>query len=226
MADDLRQHEQEADIERIWTIVYSDMITNLMLFFLMLYGLSRMTGDARKDIMQSMENKFRGKSAVEARAQKVLKNVKEEEAAAKVSSMMERQGLDKYTSVEINEKQIKITLTVPVLFGSGDASLTPQAKEALGAVAKVLVAVPNTVVIEGHTDNLPMSGGAYPSNWELSVARAYSVIEFFTKDKGIAPQRFVAAGYGEYRPMALNDTPEGRAANRRIEILMLRQSEN
>jgi chemotaxis protein MotB len=223
MADDLNQQEQDTTIERIWTIVYSDMITNLMLFFLMLYGLSRMGVAARGEIMKGMQDKFRGKTAVEFKAQKVLSNIKDEEAVQKVNSFMEKQGVNKYTSVEINEKQIKITLTIPVLFASGNANLAESAKTALGEVAKVIQSVPNTVVIEGHTDNIPVSQGPYPSNWELSVARAYSVIEFFVKEKKIDPSRFVTAGYGEFRPIAANDTPEGRASNRRIEIVMVRK---
>jgi chemotaxis protein MotB len=96
---------------------------------------------------------------------------------------------------------------------------------ALAGVSKVLAAVPNKVIIEGHTDNQPLAGGKYPSNWELSVARAYSVIEYFSKEKGISPERFIAAGYGEYRPVASNETLEGRAQNRRIEIVLLRKSD-
>ena len=212
-------------IERIWTIVYSDMITNLMLFFLMLYGLSRMSAGARHDIMQNMQEKFRGRTDVEARAQRVMKNVIEEDAASKVSALMEKQGLEKYTSVEVSEKQIKITLTVPVLFKPGDAELAANAKAALDGVSRALAAVPNKVIIEGHTDNQPLAGGKYPSNWELSVARAYSVIEYFSKEKGLSPERFIAAGYGEYRPVASNETLEGRAQNRRIEIVLLRKSD-
>jgi len=223
MPDDFSQHEQDQAIDRIWTIVYSDMITNLMLFFLMLYGLSRMGGDARSEIMKGMQDKFRGKSEVEFRAQKVLKNVKDEEAVEKVNTMMERQGADKYTSVEINEKQIKITLNIPVLFASGSAELADSAKSALGGVARVIASVPNTVVIEGHTDNMPVGQGQYASNWELSVARAYSVIEYFVKQDRLDASRFVAAGYGEFRPVSPNDTPDGRAANRRIEIVLVRK---
>lgn len=222
--DDLHQHEQDTAIERIWTIIYSDMITNLMLFFLMLYGLSRMSGDARNEIMKNMQEKFRGRADIEAKADKVLKNMKEEDAAAKVSSMMEKQGLNEYTSVEINEKHIKITLNIPVLFGSGEAVLNLSAKDALASVSKILAAVPNKVIVEGYTDNQPVGRGRYQSNWELSVARAYSVVDYFVSERKLSPERFVVAGYGEYKPVGDNTTPEGRAENRRIEILMIRKS--
>lgn len=222
--EEVQQREQDSAIERIWTIIYSDMITNLMLFFLMLYGLSRMTGDARSEIMKNMQEKFRGKADVEARAQKVLKNMNEEDAAAKVTSAMEKQGVNEYTSVEINEKQIKITLTIPVLFASGDAMLTDQAKKVLAGVAKAIGSVQNKVVIEGHTDNMPIKSAKFRSNWELSVARAYSVVDFFVTERKLDPGRFIVAGYGEYKPVADNKTPEGRAENRRIGILMVRKS--
>ncbi len=81
---------------------------------------------------------------------------------------------------------------------------------------------PNDIIIEGHTDNVPITGGKYQSNWELSVARAVSVIDFFT-DRGIEPKKLVAGGYGEFHPAYPNDTPEHRARNRRIEITILRQ---
>ncbi|MFH1368661.1 MAG: flagellar motor protein MotB [Elusimicrobiota bacterium] len=223
-SEDFQQREQENAIERIWTIIYSDMITNLMIFFLMLYGLSRLSGDARSEIMKNMQEKFRGRADVEARAQKVLKDMKEEDAAAKVTSMMEKQGVDQYTSVEISEKQIKITLTIPVLFASGESYLTNEARKVLYGVSRILASVPNEVIIEGHTDNISVKSAKYQSNWELSVARAYSVVEYFTSVSRLDPGRFVVAGYGEYRPVADNSTPEGRSTNRRIEILMIRKS--
>ena len=219
LVDAQQQHEQE----NIWTTVYSDMVTNLMLFFLMLYGLTRLSGDVRSDIMKGMEEKFRGKADVEARAEKVLKEVREEETAKKVGRLMEKEGLDRYTSVEVSEKQIRITLNVPVLFGSGDADLTEYAKNTLAGVSRIIASGPNTVIVEGHTDNIPLTAGMqYSSNWELSVARAYSVIEYFVQEKQLDPVRFIAAGYGEFRPVDANDTPSGRSRNRRIEMVMLR----
>ena len=218
-----RHYQTDSDEEKIWMTVYADMITNLMLFFLMLYGLSRMSAEARLDIMKGMEQKFRGRTDVEARAERIMKEVREEEAANKVSSIMAKEGLEDQASVEISEKQIKITLNIPVLFAAGDIKLAGQAKQTLAGFAKVLSAVQNKVVIEGHTDNQPVTRGAFLSNWELSVARAYSVIEYFVMDKGIDPARFIAAGYGEYRPVAPNDSPEGRAKNRRIEMVMIRK---
>lgn len=197
------------------------MVTNLMLFFLMLYGLTRMSADMRSDITKGLEKKFRGATYAEVRAEKIVKKFTEEETASKVSDLAQNEKSG-YTSVEINEKQIKITLNSPVLFTPGSAKLPDATKIALNDVAQIIKPVPNTIIIEGHTDNIPISRGQYATNWELSVARAYSVIEYFVKSKNIAAGRFVAAGYGEFRPVEGNETIEGRSRNRRIEIVMVR----
>lgn len=219
-----RVYQTDTEEERIWLVVYSDMITNLMLFFLMLYGLSRMSIEDRQNIIKGMEQKFRGRADVEMRAERVLKDVKEQNTAIKVKNLIEAQDMKENTSVVVNESQIRITLNVPVLFRSGEAELTDSAKVPLNAVARILSGIPNKVIIEGHTDNKPVLKTKYLSNWELSVARAYSVIEYFINEKGLDSSRFIAAGYGEYRPVASNETQEGQAKNRRIEIVMVRES--
>ncbi|MEW6556331.1 MAG: flagellar motor protein MotB [Elusimicrobiota bacterium] len=218
MADRRETDSQEGNI---WTTVYSDMVTNLMLFFLMLYGLTRMSADMRADITKGLEKKFRGATSAEFRAEKVVKKFTEEETATKVSELVQNEKLE-YTSVEVTEKQIKIILNSPVLFNPGSAELPAATKIAMKDVARIIKPVPNTIIIEGHTDNRPITRGQYATNWELSVARAYSVIEFFSVVFGIPESRFVAAGYGEFKSVASNETEEGRARNRRIEIVMVR----
>jgi chemotaxis protein MotB len=111
---------------------------------------------------------------------------------------------------------------LPVFFPLGSADLTSSARDALKRLVTPLKNFPNDIIIEGHTDNIPIHGGRYPSNWELSVARAVSVIDFFT-ERGIAQKKLVAGGYGEYHPLHPNDSDENRAKNRRIEITILRQ---
>lgn len=180
-----------------------------------------MSADMRSDITEGLEKKFRGATSAEVRAEKVVKKFTEEETASKVSDLA-RSEKSEYTSVEINEKQIKIILNSPVLFTPGSAQLPEATKIALNDVAKIIRPVPNTIIIEGHTDNMQIFRGRYATNWELSVARAYSVIEYFIRNKSIPAGRFVAAGYGEFRPVESNDTDEGRAKNRRIEIVMVR----
>lgn len=123
--------------------------------------------------------------------------------------------------VELTELRGRMTVKLKdkILFSSGSARVGKEGQEALAAVAGVLAGVEGKVIrVEGHTDDVP-SGGAFPTNWELSTARALAVVRFL-QSKGIDPSRLAAAGYGEYRPIAPNDTPEGRSQNRRIEILL------
>ncbi|MCX7910505.1 MAG: OmpA family protein, partial [Endomicrobia bacterium] len=110
----------------------------------------------------------------------------------------------------------------PVLFDIGKAELKDTALSVLSEVAESLKPVSNEIVVEGHTDNLPIYGGRYRSNWELSAARAFSVRDYLIK-QGIDERRISCVGYGEYRPVAPNDTEENRAKNRRIEIKIIKK---
>jgi chemotaxis protein MotB len=130
---------------------------------------------------------------------------------------------DKQVKLQMMEKGLVVTFMTDILFDSGKAKIKPEAYPALDKVAKVLKEnVPNlNVGIEGHTDNQPIKFSGWKSNWELSTARALSVLHYLTDVKGIEPERVSAIGYGEYRPVASNKTKEGRHLNRRVEIVIL-----
>ena len=115
---------------------------------------------------------------------------------------------------------VHIEVASGVLFPSGSARLTPEAMPVLERLAQVLRTVPNPVRVEGHTDNVPIRTTLYPSNWELSAARAASVVRLFER-LGVDPGRLIAVGYGEHRPVADNATPEGRRRNRRVVVVVL-----
>jgi chemotaxis protein MotB len=115
---------------------------------------------------------------------------------------------------------IAIEINASVLFASGQASLEPGSVKALRAVGGVLAKVPNDIQVEGFTDNTPINTVAFPSNWELSTARASSVVRLLA-ESGAPTDRLVAVGYGEFRPVDTNSTPEGRARNRRVTIMIL-----
>lgn len=124
-------------------------------------------------------------------------------------------------TVSIEGGRIVINLPDEVLFRSGSATLGDKGKGALAPIAAVLARfTERRFQVEGYTDNVPIKSERYATNWELSAARALSVVHLLI-DEGVAPQNLSAAGFGEYRPRATNDTPEGRAQNRRIEIVML-----
>jgi len=108
-----------------------------------------------------------------------------------------------------------------LMFASGEAELSAEAKRILGSLGDFLNSISNDIVVEGHTDNVPIMKKRFPSNWELSVARATNVVRYLV-EIGISPKRLAAVGYGETRPLYPNDTEEHKAKNRRVEILILK----
>jgi len=125
----------------------------------------------------------------------------------------------------IDERGLRIRFTDPLLFDLGRADLRSESVGLLRNVSDVLAALPNFIEVEGHTDNIPIRTSIYKSNWDLSAARSCEVLRFLIQEGGIEPTRLAAAGYGEYKPIALNDTPDNRRKNRRVEILVLNEEE-
>lgn len=119
-----------------------------------------------------------------------------------------------------NKDSVEIEINSSVLFGSGSSNLASEANTVLSALANTLKHLPNRINVEGFTDNLPIKNRIFPSNWELSAARAATVVRLFS-EYGVEPSRMASIGYGEHRPVASNDTADGRALNRRIAILVL-----
>jgi len=198
----------------IWLTIYSDLMTNLMLFFLMLFGTSRMATDIQKTIYKSIRMEF-------VRKEEILVE-KEEEAIKRMVDYVEERRLSGFATVKVSEQRVRIMLADPVLFDLGESELRPSAIPVLHQVAGLLKDIPNAVLVEGHTDDKPIVGGKFHSNWELSAARAFNVIRYFIEDENIQPERLSAVGYGEYRPLYPNDSEENRAKNRRIEINIVR----
>ncbi len=198
----------------IWLTIYSDLMTNLMLFFLMLFGTSRMAIDVQKTIYKTIRTEFSRKEVIFVK--------KEEEAIKKMVDYVEEMRLRGFATIKVSEQRVKIMLANPVLFDLGESELKPSAIPVLHQVAELLKDIPNAVLVEGHTDDRPITGGDFRSNWELSAARAFGVIRYFIEEENIPPERLSAVGYGEYRSLYPNDTEENRAKNRRIEINIIR----
>lgn len=126
---------------------------------------------------------------------------------------------DDLIRVKRNDLWVEIEIKSSILYRSGSAHLSRKAVPVLRKIAKTLAKFPNQIQVEGFTDNIPIHTPTYPSNWELSAARAASVVNLFTKE-GISPGRLSAIGYAEHKPIASNDTAEGRSKNRRINIVV------
>lgn len=120
-----------------------------------------------------------------------------------------------------SDKGLVIRVNNTMLFDEGSAIIKKDAEKPLNEIIKVLTKIDNPVIIEGHTDSIPIKNAKFPSNWELSTARATNIISYVMKNGGISPKRLSAVGYGEYMPVADNTSISGRMLNRRVDIIVL-----
>lgn len=132
------------------------------------------------------------------------------------------QGLVK---INMQGDRVEVQLSSKMLFSSGSASLALEARKALRDIAIIIRPLDNEIMVEGHTDDIPISTQAFPSNWELSSSRAAAVVDYMSRE-GVDPSRMAAIGYGEFRPISSNDTPEGRAKNRRVTLVLKSANSN
>ena len=152
-----------------------------------------------------------------AQAKKCRKKLEDE-----IQSLADNESIKKNISVFSDERGIVIRILEKAFFDEGKADLKERAKGALGKIVPVVRNIDNQIRIEGHTDNVPINNNEFRSNWELSARRATEVVSYFIEKYDFPPERISAVGYAEYRPVAVNDTPENRALNRRIEIIIVK----
>lgn len=144
-----------------------------------------------------------------------------EQLKEQLDAVFAESNMSASVSTHIDTRGLVITLNNAILFDSGSADIKDSNTEALLHIAKIVNTLDNYIRIEGHTDNVPIQSSAYPSNWELSTARASRVVRLFVDEGNVAPDKVMAVGYGEFKPIADNSTPEGREKNRRIDIIIL-----
>ncbi len=144
-----------------------------------------------------------------------------EQLKDELDAKFQKDDMSSVVTTSIDMRGLVISLNNAVFFQSGSAEIRKDNEDALIEVAGMVNSLNNYIRIEGHTDNVPMHSTLYPSNWELSTARAVSVVRLFVDKCNIEPEKLVAVGYGEYKPVADNSTAEGRTKNRRIDIIVL-----
>ena len=199
----------------IWLTVYSDLMTNLMLFFLMLFIIEKMPDESKTKIY---EGYLKGNVA----SKSVGKSIEKIRQAMVADSIVEIKLKDAEVTQE-SKGVVRITLKSPVLFGSGDINLTKEAKDVLKEIGNVLKVTKGKIIVEGHTDDTLISGGKYIDNLDLSVKRAISVVNYFVENEKFPENRFIAAGYGEFKPLDKSKDQIARSKNRRIEILIMEE---
>jgi len=237
-----RRHQEEHENHERWLVSYADFITLLFAFFVVMYSISSINEGKYKVLSDSLTGVFNQPDRAikpipigEERPRTTTPDVSEVEepsASAPPSDPLQdiAQGMrdafgdmimsDQMT-VRGNELWVEIELNSSLLFPSGDAVPTDRAFTIIEKIAKILAPYENPVHIEGFTDNLPINTQQFPSNWELSTARAASIVRMLAMD-GVNPGRLAAVGYGEFQPLADNATAEGRTRNRRVVLVISR----
>lgn len=229
MARRKKQHNEE-NISRgapAWMVTYGDLMSLLLTFFVLILSFSSI--ELRK--FQMALGSLKGALGVLPREQSVMvqwdpvvpqlsdfQRKRIQKVISELRRMVKQSKIDKQVILNATQNGIIIRIDSPILFGLGKASIKPGAFPILDKIAEIARETPNSIRIEGHTDNLPIHNSQFPSNWELSAARALSVLRYFLNQGNIAPERLAAVGYGEYHPLVPNTTPENRAKNRRVEI--------
>jgi len=245
------EHEEHENHER-WLVTYADMITLLMVLFIVLFaigqtdlekfrklqeGLAESFGNEAPGVLETgsgllndessfgAERSAEAEAALEARdhARQAIARDRAalEQTQATLDERLTAAGVRQDVELRIEERGLIVTIiTDQILFEPGSDAILGAGQSIIGPIAEAVADLPNAVSIEGHTDNTPISSGRFASNWELSTARATSVLRLLQLASGIAPERLSAAGYADTRPIADNTTVLGRAANRRVEVVV------
>ena len=213
--------EDEDDLAAFWLITYSDMTTLLLAFFLVIYAFTVLGEHKKEKLIDALNMVDSGGDVTEVAAS--MKTL--ETAAEEIAAMLGKDATGEKPWVKATEAEVTVGLPASITFASGQAELTTEAEGHLRRAAALLADIPNPIRVEGHTDNVPVGGGVFKSNWQLSVARAQSVVRLFMS-QGLDPRDLQVVGYADTRPLQTNDTSEGRRANRRIEIQLIRTEED
>jgi chemotaxis protein MotB len=236
-----RRHQEEHENHERWLVSYADFITLLFAFFVVMYSISSINEGKYKILSDSLTGVFNQPDRAikpipvgdeRPRTTEPDRSLVDEESAQSsaddlqniASSVREAFGnliQSEQLKVSGNELWIEIELSSSLLFTSGDAIPNNAAFDIIEKVAKILAPYENPIHVEGFTDNLPIQTAQFPTNWELSTARAASIVRMLAMD-GVNQSRLAAVGYGEFQPVADNTTVEGRGRNRRVVLVISR----
>jgi chemotaxis protein MotB len=221
------KHPEHENLER-WLISYADFITLLFAFFVVMWSM-RVDPPKMIPVIEGIKRAFSSFGEKTAAQETVVALAQSGGSPAiftvepmyqSIQEGMKKIGI-KGSSVSKVKRGVVIRIPDEALFAPGRAEINEGFKETLDKTGMLLNDLPNQIQIEGHTDNVPISTAVYPSNWELSTARATAIMRHFVERNAIVPERFAIAGYSEYHPIDTNETMDGRAKNRRIDILVI-----
>ena len=232
-------YETKTGHER-WLVSYSDFITLLFAFFVVMYSVSQVSEQKYRILSDTLSSAFEGKIPVDPKNKETLEHQAQNDLgtvsgispdaisdqnkmiASKIQQTLVNLANPDDVTISATEDWVEIEVNANLLFPSAKADPSNEAKDIFKKMAVILSAVPNEIEVSGHTDNIPIRTTQFRSNWELSAARASSVVRLLAEG-GVSPTRLSAVGYGEFRPEASNDAEQGRAKNRRVVLRVARQ---
>ena len=226
------KHEEHENHER-WLVSYADFITLLFAFFVVMYSISSVNEGKFRVVAQSIVealNPLINMSASPLTFQPESRGGPTSTRAISIDMALYKKLSEKIMAtdttgrvkVEQGERGVVVSMKDTMLFQPGQAVVLPEARAMLIPMATVLRDFPHQIRIEGHTDNVPIHTKEFPTNWELSAARALNITRFLAEGGHLPPERLAASGYAEFHPVASNDTPEGRSQNRRVELVLFK----
>lgn len=213
-----------------WLTTFSDLMSLLLTFFILLFSMSSVDSAKFAHASSSLQLALSGgggdTSIVEGPTGDMpILSGGQQAVYDQVNEYVAQEGLGDKVSINADERGVYVDIKEAILFESGSAEIKKSGIEVLEQLKGLINNFDNDIVIEGHTDNVP-STTEYPTNWELSTARAVSVVRYLTEIQGIDAKRVSATGYGEYRPMVPNDSIKNRAANRRVNLFIVFEEES
>lgn len=235
--------EEETDQHDRWLVSYADFMTLLFAFFVVMYAISSINQSKYRVLSNALGSAFGSERIMIDERELLLQQPQRTPPIImprpRASDGLMRREREKMTGMArdllkalaplVNQGKVRVTesgrgisieINDSILFAQGDARLTTESSEVLKAIAGVLSADNHAIQVEGHTDNVPINKGQFPSNWELSAVRASGVVRLFA-DSGIAENRLTAIGHSSTQPVAPNDTADGRLRNRRVQVMVL-----
>jgi chemotaxis protein MotB len=226
--------EEEEEGAPAWMVTFGDLMSLLLCFFILMLSFSEMDRSKYRVVSGSLKNAFgmqrkkpvfespKGQKMVAKEFDQAIILIKVHDVVDSIRDEMEDefQEFKKYVEVSVEQNQVTIRLLGEATFDTGQAKLKKEFEPLLLKIGDVLSKTKGELIIAGHTDNVPLQGGPFKSNLGLSMARAGTVAEFLLKSTTIDPSKLSTMGFGEYRPLASNDTEEGRQKNRRVEIIV------
>ena len=218
----------------LWVVTFGDLMSLLMCFFVLLLSFSEMDRNKYRIVSGSMKNAFgiqrkkpvfespKGQKMISREFEQSIVMVKVKDVIEPIKEQLEEKFQEFKESIEIavEEDEVTIRMMGEATFGTGRANLRQEFVPLLLKIGEILSKTTGEIIIAGHTDNVPLSSGPFRSNLGLSMARAGSVAEHLLASTSIDPKRLSTMGFGEYRPLASNDTERGRQKNRRVEIIV------